>query len=229
MGRLLVFDLDGTLAHLNGSIAQCDVHILRQLEQQGDTIAVCSGKPVSYLSGLMRQVGLSRPMLIGENGTCIQFGTIYPPTEHYMLPFDKYSLEVIQYIRSSILELLPDMWYQGNLVMFTPFPSKAEQFDVIQQFLDSNSHVLDWVDVYRFDVCFDIVPRGLGKGNAVRWLANHLGISLSDTVAVGDGINDYTMFAVVGTSLGITFPEPDKVTHNFATIHDALLYLTGNN
>lgn len=229
MGRLLVFDLDGTLADLHGNMFEQDIVQLQQLEQQGNIIVVCSGKPLGYLSGFMRQVGLSAPILIGENGTFVQFGYHYPPAQHYMLPFDRRCIEVLAEIRSDILALLPNVWCQPNQNMFTPYPDTAEQFDVIQHYIDSNPHLMDMIDVYRFSVCFDFVPRGLGKGNGVVWLANHLGVDLANVVAVGDGVNDYTMFDVVGTALGINFPEPDKVTHNFVTINKALQYLLDNN
>ncbi|MBQ3002547.1 MAG: HAD hydrolase family protein, partial [Clostridia bacterium] len=51
MHKVLVFDLDGTLAELGKGITQENIQKLFQLESMGYRIAVCSGKPTYYLCG----------------------------------------------------------------------------------------------------------------------------------------------------------------------------------
>ena len=68
MYKLIVFDLDGTLAALGKGIAPQSIAALRRLEDAGARIAICSGKPTYYLCGLMRQVELRAPVIVGENG-----------------------------------------------------------------------------------------------------------------------------------------------------------------
>ena len=50
----------------------------------------------------------------------------------------------------------------------------------------------------------EAVPWGVSKGRAVAWLAEHLGFSLSETIAVGDNENDLTMveWAGLGVAMG---------------------------
>jgi Cof subfamily protein (haloacid dehalogenase superfamily) len=48
------------------------------------------------------------------------------------------------------------------------------------------------------------------KGSAVRWIAEHEGVSLQDTVCVGDWINDVPMFEVAGRSFAMG-QAPDEV------------------
>ena len=74
MKRVIVFDVDNTLAAVGKGMLDEDILLLKELEDQGNTIAVCSGKPSYYLCGFMRQIGLKHPVLIGENGSTIQFG-----------------------------------------------------------------------------------------------------------------------------------------------------------
>ncbi|MBQ6846483.1 MAG: HAD family phosphatase [Oscillospiraceae bacterium] len=63
----------------------------------------------------------------------------------------------------------------------------AENFS----FLDSGSNVID------------ILPRGTAKGEAIKKLASHFAISLSETVAFGDSQNDETMFEAAGFSVAM--------------------------
>ena len=74
MKKIYAFDLDNTLCPIGKPLATETVKGLTMLERQGGRIAVCSGKPTYYLCGLMRQIGLRAPILVGENGGVIQFG-----------------------------------------------------------------------------------------------------------------------------------------------------------
>lgn len=45
--------------------------------------------------------------------------------------------------------------------------------------------------------------KGVNKGAALAFLAEHLGISMSETLAIGDNFNDWPMFKVAGLSVGV--------------------------
>jgi HAD superfamily hydrolase (TIGR01484 family) len=64
---------------------------------------------------------------------------------------------------------------------------------------------------------------GVNKGTAVTWLAERLGISLSEVIAIGDWVNDIPMFAVAGRSfvMGQAPPEVKAAANNelCATVH----------
>ena len=51
---------------------------------------------------------------------------------------------------------------------------------------------------------------GTNKGTALRWLAEHHGCGLEDTLVVGDWLNDLPMFAVAGRSFAMG-QAPDGV------------------
>ncbi len=221
--KLIVFDLDKTLAKLGEGIIDRDVQLLKQLEDSGATIAICSGKPAYYLCGFMRQVGLKYPVLVGENGAVIQFGVDLPPKKYYKTIYDKRAGQTIFRMKLAIDRRFPDMWYQPNEVALTPFPKTDEEFDWIQKYIDDNE--LEDVDVYRHCDSFDIVPKGLNKKTGMEYLGNLLGITLEETIAVGDGVNDYPMFEYAGISIGICVKDKDKVDYDFETITEVLEFL----
>ncbi|MGN1262261.1 MAG: HAD family hydrolase, partial [Candidatus Enteromonas sp.] len=66
--RLVALDLDDTLAPIAKPASMEAVSSLRALEERGTVIALCSGKPLYYLTGFARQLGLKDIYLIGENG-----------------------------------------------------------------------------------------------------------------------------------------------------------------
>lgn len=228
MIRLIVFDLDGTLAELGKGIEPQNLALLRQLEEAGARIAICSGKPTYYLCGLMRQVGLKAPILVGENGAVIQFGVDLPPRDYFVAPYSAGAKRSLRLIRNMLEDVAPDMWYQPNEVGLTPFPSNEAGFDVIQSCLDTLAPQLEDLIIYRHCDCFDIMPNGITKKSGLERLGKLLDIPAEETAAVGDGVNDYPMFEYAGLSVGIHVKEPEKVDRNFSSIHDALLFLLEN-
>ena len=225
MLKLAVVDLDGTLAATGKAVRPSAVELLRQLEDAGVRIAVCSGKPTYYLCGVLRQIGLYAPILVGENGAVIQFGVDLPPREYRVLPCSDAAREGIRQLRQEIDKVLPDMWYQPNVTGLTPFPAKAEEFEIISDCVERNRHLLADVEVYRYHDAFDITPRGINKGTGVAYLADWLGIAPEETAAVGDGVNDYPMFAWAGMALGVGVAEESRVDRNFDSIESALRHL----
>ena len=224
---LIIFDLDGTLSPIGKEISQDTINLLKKLESKGHQIAICSGKPTFYLCGLFRQVGLKRPILLGENGAVIQYGIHLPPIKQDILPYSDQAKKSISFIYSKIQEVLPQVWFQPNMVGCTPFLETKEEFNLVNQCLMDHRENLKDVVVYQHADSFDIVPEGIDKGVGVIYLCSCLHLEKEDIIAVGDGINDYSMFAVSNIALGIQIPDSSKVDYNFETIHDALIYLNG--
>lgn len=225
MIKLIVFDLDNTLAKLGKGLLPEDLELLRSIEKQGVQIAICSGKPVSYLCGMLRQMELSHPIMIGENGAAIQVGVDLPPTEYYYLPHSKAADQTIRFLKEKIRDLLPGIWFQANEVGLTPFPRSEEEFEIIKTCIRENrAHIKD-VTIYRHCDSFDITPDGITKYDGLKYLGQILGLTPDEVIAVGDGVNDYPMFRYAGFSVGVHVAEPDKVNINFPESTEALQYL----
>ena len=227
MIKLIVFDLDNTLAPVGKGIFPETIEKLKEIEKTGIRIAICSGKPTFYTCGLMRQIELENPIFVGENGAVIQFGVDLPPRRYEVQTYSKEAKETIRFLRGKIEEMLPHVWFQPNEVGLTPFLTKQEEFDVINKILADYKEQVNDVIVYKQFDCFDITPNGITKKSGIEKLANMLGVLPEEMIAVGDGINDYPMFEFAGTALGVNVKEPDKVNVNFNSIFEVLEYIQG--
>lgn len=225
MYKLIVFDLDGTLAEAGCGILPENLAMLRELEKRGMRIAICSGKPTYYLCGFMRQVGLAAPILVGENGAVIQFGVDLPPKAYHVLPYSDAAKHSMRLMRDAIDSMIPSMWYQPNQTALTPFPKNEREFDRIQDCIDTLKPQLKDITIYRHFDCFDFIPNGITKQSGLCRLGELLHILPDETIAVGDGVNDYPMFEYAGLSLGIHVADGARVNQNFPSIKDALDYL----
>ncbi len=225
MIRLMVFDLDNTLAELGKGIVEEDLILLKKIENLGVDIAVCSGKPTYYLCGFMRQVGLKRPILVGENGAVIQFGVDLPPREFYVLPYSEDAKNTLSFLKKKIEEVLPDIWFQPNLAGVTPFPATKEEFDTITKCLEEEKEKIRDIEIYRHCDSFDLVPRGINKKSGMQALGELLDIKPEETIAIGDGVNDYPMFEYAGFSAGVNVADETRVNINFHTSTEMLCFL----
>ncbi len=225
MIKLIVFDLDSTLAPLGKPISEVTASHLRGYANNGIRIAIASGKPTYYLCGLCRQASLPDTILIGENGATIEFGVDLPPKTSVTLPYSDAAKNTIDLIRRELEEKLPHLWYQPNRVVLTPFFTSDEDADKIALFLKKNEDSISDVIVYRQCDCYDIVPLGIDKGAGLAELCRMLDITPNEVIAVGDGINDAPMFDLAGISLGINYRYPENVSRNFPAIDEALDFI----
>lgn len=222
--KVIVFDLDNTLCEVGKPILHENIVLLKKLEDQGNQIVLCSGKPTYYLCGLARQLGLNNIILVGENGAAIQFGVDLPPQKSYIVCDQLKAMKELEQLKAKLeKEFEGKIWYQPNEVVLTAFPKKSEYFDEIRPFLKEN--LIDNCAVYEHIDSFDIVPSGVNKYNGLMFLANLLKVNREDFIAVGDGQNDYPMFEFSKLSLGINVKDDSKVDINFSNINDALKYL----
>lgn len=223
--KIIIFDLDGTLCELRGGIQPEDKELLWKLHEKGYKLAICSGKPAAYLSGLTRQLEINDMVLIGENGSVLQFGGIYPPSEAYTLPYSKTVKKALRQVQEDIEELIPGIWFQPNNVVVTPFPKKAEEFDIIQNYLDTHKENLEGVEIFRHVDCFDLVPTGMTKFDGLKKLTEITGIQPEEMIAVGNGVNDIPMFQYAGLALGILLPDEPEVDKSFSNITEVLTFI----
>ena len=210
MIKLIVFDLDNTLAPVGKGILPETIQMLKEIEKSGIKIAICSGKPTFYTCGVMRQVELDDPILIGENGAVIQFGVDLPPRRYEVQKYSKEAKETIRFLRQKIEEAMPYVWFQPNEIGLTPFLTEQEEFDTVNKILEDYKDQVNDVIVYEQADCFDITPNGITKKSGIENLAKMLGVLSEELIAVGDGINDYPMFEYAGMAFGINVKDEEK-------------------
>ena len=225
MIKLAVFDLDNTLAPLGKGITPSDIALLKALQARGVTLAVCSGKPVGYLSGFFRQAELDDLYLIGENGAVMQKGIEYPPAFYKEIELSAETKETLRSLHEEIFRRIDHPFLQPNQFELTVYPRSDGEWSAVNTLLREREGKMEGVEIYIHPDCVDFIPKGVTKRSGVARLCETLGISAAEALSVGDGVNDYPMLAYTGRSLGINLPDPSCVERNFTAIGDALRYI----
>ena len=71
----------------------------------------------------------------------------------------------------------------------------------LEGFYREFSEELDFID--REEGFYEVVPKGYSKATAIRYITEKLGLSMEDTVAIGDSNNDMTMMTCVNTAIAM--------------------------
>lgn len=183
--KLLALDLDGTLAQSNQAIADSTIQLLKQTAAQNVQIAILSGKPTAYLTGLARQLGISNIILSGENGAEVQFGLSYPPSASYSLSAQPANHSALfDYLRQHYPD---DIWIQPNRVNFSVF-AKPELLPELYSIVKTYSQ--DQQQVYLHSDCVELVDGSVSKGKALAFILQQLNLTADEVCAIGDGEND---------------------------------------
>lgn len=204
--RLLAFDIDGTLApHDRGSTLETR-EVLQHLESMGVVICLISGRPVDYVSGQARQLGLINPIVSGENGSIIYFGNDYPIEKEIKFEYTVDDTEKLERYKKIIKErYLEFIWESPNRVNYSFFLDENE--DKLKKEIYSFTEKFFKGTNFEFylhpDNAFDIVYKGINKGWGIHKIKDYLGCSILDIVTIGDGLNDVPMFNETYYSIGV--------------------------
>lgn len=102
----------------------------------------------------------------------------------------------------------------GHFDKFFAYADRVEKMDGFRrEFADR----LDFVD--RRGGFFEIIPKGFSKASAMDFVAGALGISMEETVAIGDSSNDIPMIerAHVGIAMGNATEDVKKIADYVST------------
>jgi HAD superfamily hydrolase (TIGR01484 family) len=225
MIKLLILDVDNTLAQPGKPVDERIKQTLKNLESKKIKIVLISGKPIIYLSGLASQLGLKNTILCGENGACIYTSPRFPPKKQYIESPSKEENQILNALQSDILKTFKeDVWIQPNMVNLTIFSRSNKKLNDLERFIDEypNQKVKQKFNIFKHSDAIDIVPSHINKGKALKKIMTIEGIKKSEVIAVGDGENDIPMFSEADISIGINLP---KTQHNFPDIFKAMQFI----
>ncbi len=211
MLQLVAMDLDGTLADFNTAIQPETIELLKKLQDEGVKLILTSGKPISYLAGLVRQVGLNDMIIIGGNGSIIWFNYRFPPQKTIMMEMTTAAMKELEKVKKAIInEFGEKIWIQPNEIAFSLF-GKDVEIQRVYDFCDGlfKEQQIKHLKSFKTGGALDVVPLNMDKGVALKLIQEELNIHLEDTAVIGDGNNDIPMF--LRAKLRLTFPKSAEI------------------
>jgi len=183
--RLLALDYDGTLAE-DGAISPPTLEALAKAKRAGFLLGLVTGRPHDELLGICPEIGLF-DLVVDENGSVLHFPGTGKVEDLGPAPPERFAEELgrraIRYSR-------------GRVVVRTWRPHLQEALAVIRDLGLA-------LDVIPNKYAIMIVPRGIDKGTGLAAGLERLGVTASETVAVGDDENDRAVFRVAALRVAV--------------------------
>jgi len=205
MIKYAIFDIDGTLRETGKNVSQESLDAIRKLEENGVKIFFASGKHPWYTTGgtVFGDILKDDTIVIGENG-----GYIFKPRrkEDTILAKseDVEKIKAMFYIEIDKMKI--NFWEEPKRTIFTIYPLNEKENNIkkLVNFFEEKikENNLDLYVTHCKDAV-DVVPNKMNKSVALKYLQENGELKLEETIAFGDGKNDYEMLSSV--KIPITF------------------------
>lgn len=233
MIRLAAFDLDGTVMGPDQRITPRVREAMAAAQARGVMVTLATGRMFSSMLPYALDLNLDAPLLACQGGW-IQWTHADEPLLRIPLPVEiardaialaeQQGWHTVLYADGGIFlrelrevpsfyeallglenALIPDweLVFEGHVPDKVLFVAEAEQIPAMGELLRAT--FAGRAQVFRSHARFiEVVPLGVDKGTGLAWLAQHLGISREQVMAVGDQENDVPMieWAAVGVAMG---------------------------
>lgn len=248
MIKLIALDLDDTLLRKDKAISLANQKAIALARLQGIRIVIASGRPFFRIVPIMQALHLMEDenYIIALNGGCILTSrqeVLYQKTlsnrdiqcianvlmDHH-LSFTMYQdNQIYAYQLDDNLKQLPifqDVELKDISIAQLQKSDYASKIIVVAnkaQLDDDQSKLVaslsNYTVVRTTPYFLEILPKGVDKGTALGFLANHLHLSLQEMMAIGDAENDISMLRKVGlgVAMGNAVEEVKQVAH-FVTL-----------
>jgi len=199
--KALLTDVDGTITDPTRRIDTGAVELIRSLIDQDIEVVLASGNTSCFMDAVCRMIG-TNGTFIAENGGVYRIGFLGTPRIKGDQSICRTALETLQeyYRKKGVeLELFSPTYRFADLAFARTVPS------------DEVKQVLADVPVQVIDTGYAIHLQspGINKGTALVALAQEMGWSPSDFLAIGDSLNDIQMLHTAGVGVTVANAHPD--------------------
>lgn len=217
--QLVAIDMDGTLLNSHSKISAKNLQALKDTLKKGIKVVLCSARPFNGLIDYAKQIGLSGKdqYLIYLGGNIIQ----------------NYAGEVIysKKLRNEDCEKVSDFLSERK-IKFSLIDNEGTLYDgyqdwiekymldtklgIVKVLLKTRKHKLaelkklahatyddKFYVVQTSDTEMQLMAKDVNKGTALEHLVKHLGLNLSQVMAIGDMYNDLPMLKIAGLSVAM--------------------------
>lgn len=196
----LAVDYDGTLA-TEGVVGETTIEALRRLRQSGRRLILVTGRIIDQLLQVFPQVGLCN-LIVADNGALL-----YDPATDERIPLaDRPSAEFVEELAR---RGVPDLEI-GDVIVATWEPHESTVLETIRDL------GLELQIIFNKGAVM-ILPTGVNKATGLRCALRKLGLSLHNTVGIGDAENDEAFLkccdasAAVDNALDVVKRQTDLV------------------
>ncbi|MFA9380352.1 MAG: Cof-type HAD-IIB family hydrolase [Acetanaerobacterium sp.] len=235
--KLIAVDMDDTLLSNDLTISSGNAQALKAACALGVQVVLCSGREMYSMMGFARQLGMIEYMVTYNGGAACRVDTGEQLFEHrvdaktvrllidigrrFDLPPQIYTEQGLlvecynervryyeheAFVEAAVVDDLKAHAAEGSLkVLFNADPAQLAKVQEAAQSLAGEAF-----DMFYSKPCYlEFVSIACNKGKTLSSLADRLGISADEIIAVGDSFNDLSMLRMAGMGVAMANAHPD--------------------
>lgn len=226
---LVVSDLDNTLLTAEHGVPEYNLQMIKKFQDLGGNFTVATGRSIESIAHYLDKIQLSAPAITYNGGVIYDYNKKMYIIKETLPESAKQALEIIRenfpdvgteiMCDNNRLYMIRENAYtfkhidDENLSYICADISNIKNNWIKVLFADCNSRLLELQEFCKtlpFDdlefvmsntIYFEMLPKGVTKGTALRKLCDAMNIDIKDTVAVGDYYNDIELLKTAGLSV----------------------------
>lgn len=233
MGKIVFFDIDGTLLDDNKNLPKSAQEAIYKLRENGVFVAFATGRAPFMLDEIKAQLEIDSYVAFNGQYVVLDGKVIYTnpickkDLEQFALDSAKNGHPLV-YLNETTMKASTSNHFHIEKSMQTlrfPYPKIDDSFfnrsEIYQTlvFCDENEEhyyvnqydQFDFIRWHRYSL--DVVPSGASKAAGIEQIVTKLGSQMSEVYAFGDGNNDIEMIQAVGTGIVMENAVPELKKH----------------
>lgn len=231
-GTLIVTDADGTLLKNDKSLSKENLDAIEYFKSEGGIFTIVTGRPSVIVRELYDMVRPNAPLGCFNGGAIYDvennkfLWTVELPRKALELVahvdkvmpemsiqiccfencyFSKMNTSLTNHlIREKFPDLRKPYWEIDESIAKVLFADEAEEnLFKLSDILKKHPLAEEFDFIRSFEEYYEILPKGVSKGNLVIKLAELLGIDIKKTIALGDNDNDASMIECAGLGVAV--------------------------
>lgn len=203
--KLVALDLDGTTLNEEKTISSENITWIRKVKEAGIAVIIATGRDYTQVRPFQDLLGFDAPMVL-VNGSEVRNASGDILEQHFI---DKRQLkegwELAQSYHARFGGYTTEGWEQPSTesterldLDWLKFGFRTDEANVLKK-LESLLKTWEGVEVtYSQWNVIEVNPKGVSKAAGVQRICHLLGIDMSQVMAIGDSLNDYTLFQKAG-------------------------------
>ena len=228
MYKAVISDLDGTLLCRGHHVTKFTKDVIKEIIEKGINFYIASGRSYDQIGYITEQLEVKIPIIAANgarifdaDGNMIYEKGLPKEAAEAILGLDYESIAEGSHlnifsgndwiITKGTAQKVYDRVSRDVKVDFKEIPKdKLKNLDILKIFYIGEHEQLTNLEkailkirndvnvIFVADYCMEIMAKGANKGAAAKFLLEREGLELKDTVAFGDGENDFEMLTMVG-------------------------------
>lgn len=199
--RLVALDVDGVVGEGNGRPIQLGVlaELARLNERpEGPRITLLTGRPAPFVEVLAALIGARAPAVY-ESGCGLWQPQPYAFLRHPELPPPERIEEARRRLWEGVVAPGLGFFQPGKEHSFTLFAARGRALEELEAAVGpALGELAGEFTAFPSIDCLNLLPRGVDKGQGLRWLCRLVGVELEQVLAVGDSEVDLPFLEAAG-------------------------------